>query len=164
MSLSFFICLMGPQCLFQKSLVGIKRNNIYGVSWLWIQHTLGIQQMLIKWVQSSNPLPHWPSMPRGPWYTCLLTVSIPKHYASTLLWTWKSSLTWHPCVPRPHQVRRQEEKTQASLERWPFSSEDKVCPRSIWELSLIHHLSEQEWEAMETWQLLLLPLPHLSPC
>lgn len=143
MSLSF--CLMGPQCLFQKSVVGIKGNNICGVSWLWIQHTLGIQQMLIMWVRSPNPRPHWPPSPRGPWYPCLLPVSIPNHYqmqaAHGLLGDSVLDLEvlthWHPCVPRPHQMwRRQEEKTQASLERWPFSSGDKVCPRNLGELSL----------------------------
>lgn len=40
---------MGPRCLFQKSVVGVKGNNICGVSWLQTQHTLGTLPMCIQY-------------------------------------------------------------------------------------------------------------------
>lgn len=118
------------------------------------------------WVQSPNPLPHWPSTPRGLWYPCLLTVSIPKHYQMQALCSGLGS-PHSPGIPVcPNHTRYKEdtglEKTQVSLDRWPFSSGDKVCPRSIRELSRIHHLSEQEWEAVETWQPLSSSLHLIS--
>lgn len=98
--------------------------------------------MFITWEQSPNSLPLSLFTPlRGPLCQCAQTGwrrASPNTSRSgqlvaswsALFWSWKTSLTWHSCVPIPHQVwRGQEEKTQASPGWWQFSSRDKVCPK-----------------------------------
>lgn len=140
LSLGFFIHLMGPQCLPQRSVVRTEGNSTGGVPWLWTSQPLG-KWMFITWggggVQSPNPLTSHSQTPSLP-------VTIDSKHPQILPELGSSGLpeALFSRVGRLHSpVSPWAQTTPSSGEDtglprwWQFSSGDRVCPQEVSENS-----------------------------
>lgn len=154
---------MGPRCLFQKSVVGVKGNNICGVSWLRTQHTLGTLPMCIQY--SLQTLFHSHLPPLEVLYASVRDQQAPsKYFQKQAAYNFPKHSVLE--VGRPHlpgiivcpdDTRYGEDRRRRHRPSQGGDSsalETRSVQRRIQELSKIHHLQEQEWEAVEAWQAL----------
>lgn len=165
---------MGPQYLSQKSVIRIKANKI-----LWgllaldsthIRYLANVYHMGGYSLLAHSHLPplevlyasvHWQWASPNTSSSRQLTTSW-----SALFWTWKTSLTQHPHMPRPLKCvedRRRRHRPPQEVTVWLWRQ--GLSTGSISQLSKMYHLHEQEWEAVEAWQTLpsSLSLNSLHP-
>lgn len=154
LSLGFFIHLMGPQCLPQRSVVRTEGNSTGGVPWLWTSQPLG-KWMFITWGGGGYSLQTLlPPTPRHPLCQWPLTVSIPKSFQN---WAAQDYLKHsflglegythlYPHELRPHQVL---EKTQASPGGDNLALETGSVHRKCRRTPKAHHFWRMELGGLE---------------